>query len=176
MTTMLTMYSSANSVFPMRRKAGKEAAGVIDQPCLVVYGTAVPKHYYEALSERMLTNGFVARMIILEAGPRSPGQEPSIGESPPGVLTTAKWWADHRPGTGNLEDFHPVPTVVEHEEDAKGLLIETRLGAEAEYSKAEANGDPVGTTVWSSDTLSRNPGKLSRASPKARSRSGMPLE
>jgi hypothetical protein len=30
--TLLTMYSAANSIFPMRRKAGKEAPGVIDQP------------------------------------------------------------------------------------------------------------------------------------------------
>jgi len=58
MGTLLTMYSSANSVFPMRRKAGKEAPGAIDQPCLVVFGTAIPNHYYEALSDRMLTNGF----------------------------------------------------------------------------------------------------------------------
>ena len=73
MGTLLTMYSSANSVFPMRRKAGKDAPGAIDQPCLVVFGTAIPNHYYEALSERMLTNGFFARMIILECGKRSSG-------------------------------------------------------------------------------------------------------
>lgn len=47
---------------------------MIDQPCLVVYGTAIPTHYYEALSERMLTNGFFARMLIVESGPRSAGQ------------------------------------------------------------------------------------------------------
>ena len=148
MSTMLTMYSSANSFFPMRRKAGKESPGVIDQPCLGLYGTAIPNHYYEALSERMLTNGFFARMIILEAGPRAPGQEPSIRELPPRVLATARWWADYRPGTGNLQDWHPVPTIVEHAEQAKALLIETRLEAEGEYSKAEAASDAVGTTVW----------------------------
>ena len=31
MSTLLTMYSASNSVFPMRRKAGKEAPGVINQ-------------------------------------------------------------------------------------------------------------------------------------------------
>ncbi len=148
MGTMLTMYSSSNSVFPMRRKAGKESPGVIDQPCLVIYGTAIPNHYYQALSERMLTNGFFARMIILEAGSRAPGQEPSIRDLPPRVLATAKWWADYRPGTGNLEDWHPVPTIVAHSDEARRLLIETRLEAEAEYGKAEQVGDSVGTTVW----------------------------
>jgi len=148
MNTLLTMYSSANSVFPMRRKAGKENPGVIDQPCLVIYGSAIPNHYYEALSERMLTNGFFARMIILESRSRPEGQEPGLDPPPPRVLATAKWWADYRPGTGNLQDFHPVPTVVEHTDEGRQLLVETRLQADAEYSKAEARSDPVGTTVW----------------------------
>lgn len=148
MSTLLTMYSASNSVFPMRRKAGKEAPGVINQPNLVIFGTAIPNHYYEALSERMLTNGFFARMIILEAGPRGTGQEPVIRDLPPSVLATAKWWADYRPGTGNLENWNPVPTVIDHTDEARRLLIETREQAEAEYTAAEAKGDSVGTTVW----------------------------
>ena len=148
MSTLLTMYSSANSVFPMRRKAGKESPGVIDQPCLVIFGTAIPNHYYKALSERMLTNGFFARMIILESGPRPAGQEPGLDPPPPRVLATAKWWADYRPGTGNLEDWHPVPTVIEHSDEGRQLLIECRRLADSEYAKAEAKSDPVGTTVW----------------------------
>ena len=148
MNTLLTMYSSANSVFPMRRKAGKDAPGTINQPHLVVFGTAIPNHYYEALSERMLTNGFFARMIILECGKRSPGQEPTIRKLPARVLEVAKWWADFRPGTGNLQNWHPVPRVVPHTDEAKRILIETRLEAEEEYDRAESARDAVGTTVW----------------------------
>ena len=148
MGALLTLYSSAASVFPMRRKAGKEAPGTIDQPCLVVFGTAIPGHYYEALSERMLTNGFFARMIILECGKRSAGQEPPDDPIPERVLETAKWWADFRPGTGNLQDWHPVPRVVPQTAEAMEVLVETRLEAEEEYGKAEAVGDEAGTTVW----------------------------
>ncbi len=146
--TLLIMYSAANSIFPMRRKAGKEAPGVIDQPCLVVYGTAIPTHYYSALSERMLTNGFFARMLIVESGPRSEGQEPGIINPPPRVLATARWWADACPGTGNLERFHPQPHIVVAEDEARALLTEARQASESEYTAAEARGDPVGTTVW----------------------------
>ncbi len=148
MSTLLTLYSASNSVFPMRRKAGKESPGVIDQPNLVILGTAIPNHYYQALSERMLTNGFFARMIILEAGKRGTGQEPSIRDLPPRILETAHWWADFRPGNGNLEQWHPVPAVVEQTKQALDVLVETRVEAETEYDRAEANGDPVGTTVW----------------------------
>jgi hypothetical protein len=148
--TMLTAFSSANSVWPVRRKAGKESPGVIDQPCLVLFGTAIPNHYYEALSERMLTNGFFARMIILEAGQRAAGQEPCIRDLPPRVLETAKWWAEFQPGEyrGNLLGIHPVPLVVEHTDEARQRLIEARKEAEGEYAKAEAKSDAVGTTVW----------------------------
>ncbi len=148
MGTLLTMYSSANSVFPMRCKAGKESAGNIDQPHLVIFGTAIPNHYYEALSERMLTNGFFARMIILECGARGPGQNPKIRPLPERVLSTAKWWADFHPGTGNLEKWHPVPRIVAHTDEAMEILTQTRLEAEKEYGRAEAGGDSVGTTVW----------------------------
>lgn len=148
MGTLLTMYSAANSIYPMRRKAGKEPPGVIDQPCLVVYGTAIPTHYYLALSERMLTNGFFARMLIVESGPRSEGQEPGIIDPPARIIETARWWSEFSPGTGNLEQWHPQPRVVEADEDARRLLTEARRASEAEYAAAEARGDPVGTTVW----------------------------
>ncbi len=148
MSTLLTIYSSANSVYPMRRKAGKNSPGVIDQPCLVIFGTAIPNHYYQALSDRMLTNGFFARMIILESGPRASGQEPSIRELPPRMLSTARWWAEFQPGEGNLQNWHPIPLVVEHADAAKDVLVATRLEAETEYAAAEQRNDDVGTTVW----------------------------
>jgi hypothetical protein len=148
LSTLLTMYSSANSVYPMRRKAGKEAPGAIDQPALVIFGTAIPNHYYQALSERMLTNGFFARMMILECGQRGEGQEPKIADVPDRILTTAKWWSEFEPGGGNLGHWHPRPAVVEHDDEAKRILVEARKAAEAEYNKAESNNDSVGTTVW----------------------------
>ncbi len=148
MGTLLTMYSAANSIYPMRRKAGKEAPGVIDQPCLVVYGTAIPTHYYDSLSERMLTNGFFARMLIVESGPRAIGQEPGIINPPASIIETARWWSEFNPGSGNLEAFHPQPVIVAADEEARGLLAEARRTSETEYANSESRGDPVGTTVW----------------------------
>ncbi len=148
LSTLLTMYSSANTVYPMRRKAGKESPGTIDQPSLVVFGTAIPNHYYAALSERMLTNGFFARMMILECGQRGEGQEPKIAEVPDTIIDVARWWADYKPGGGNLGTWHPRPRIVPHDDAAKGILVEARLHAEREYAKAERKNDSVGTTVW----------------------------
>jgi hypothetical protein len=148
MGTLLTMYSASNSVFPMRRKAGQSEPGVIDQPCLVLFGTAIPNHYYAALSERMLTNGLFARMLILESGPRGAGQEPTVSDLPERVLATAKWWSDLRPGPGNLANAHPTPRVVPHTDEARALLVELRRSAEQAYGEAEGRRDAVATTVW----------------------------
>jgi len=148
MGTLLTMYSASNSIFPMRRKAGQNEPGVIDQPCLVLFGTAIPNHYYAALSERMLTNGLFARMLILESGPRGEGQEPTVSDLPDRVLAAAKWWADLRPGAGNLASAHPTPRVVPHTDEARALLVELRKDAEHAYGEAEGRRDAVATTVW----------------------------
>ena len=148
MGTLLTLYSSSNTVFPMRRKAGDAEPKTIDQPCLVLFGTAIPNHYYEALSERMLTNGLFARMIIIESGPRPQGQEPRIRPLPDRVLATARWWAAFRPGPGNVDNWHPDTRIVEHTDEARRLLIESRIESDAEYAKAEQRKDSVGTTVW----------------------------
>jgi hypothetical protein len=148
MGTLLTMYSSANSVYPMRRKAGKEAPGVIDQPSLTIFGTAIPTHYYTALSERMLTNGFFARMLIVDSGRRSAGQEPGILAPSETILSTARWWADFQPAPGNLQTHHPEPVTVSATAAARAQLVESRIAAGQHYSHAESRGDAVGTTVW----------------------------
>ena len=148
MRMLLTMYSSANSVYPMRRKAGKEPIGEIDQPCLVIFGTAIPTHYYQALNERMITNGLFARMLIFEAGRRGCGQEPGIPTLPIRVIETAKKWVNMKNDHRGFESNRTIPHTLQYSEAAKQMVIEVRKEAEVEYSKAEAAQDPVGTTVW----------------------------
>jgi len=132
----------------MRRKAGLDAPGVIDQPCLVVFGTAIPNHYYEALSERMLTNGFFARTIILDCGTRARGQSPVIRPVPNRILETADWWANFQPREGNLQNWHPVPTVVPLTDEAQKILDGARSEAEDEYAKSERLADTGGMALW----------------------------
>ena len=146
-TTLLTMYTSSAGVYPMRRMAGKGHPGEIHQPSLTIFGTAIPNHYYQALSERLLTNGFFARTIVLEAGSRADGQEPAIRDIPERIIETARWWANCR-SPGNLGWERPTAAVVPHSESAKAALVEIRRQAEHEYRKSESTSDEVGTTVW----------------------------
>jgi hypothetical protein len=111
-------------------------------------GTAVPKYYYEALSVRMLNNGFFARLIVLEAGKRGRGQTPVSRPIPETILRTARWWSDFRPGQGNRDDWHPIPVCVEATPEAEAALEEFRALADDRYAEAEDRDDPAGMAIW----------------------------
>jgi len=148
MSMLLKMYSAANSVYPMRVKAGKKDSGIIDQPSLVIFGTATPVHYYEALSTKMLDNGFLARMLILECTKRGKAQKLVPIDIPDSVKRIAKYWADFQPGTGNLSNFHPVPALVEFSGKAEDLITEFSLYADEQYELAEDKNDDAVMSVW----------------------------
>jgi hypothetical protein len=143
---LLQMYSSAASVYVMRAKAGRERT-VIDQPCLCLFGTAVPKHFYESISARLMTNGFLARLLILECGKRGTGRDDTNQPIPEAILEAARWWAEYRPG-GNLDEEHPTPRLVPHDAEANVLFRDLRLQADAEYDQCQAVNDPAGMAIW----------------------------
>jgi hypothetical protein len=147
---LLTLYTSAGDVYPIRVKANQKDAIHVDQPHLTLFGTATPQYFYESLSKRMLTNGFFARLNIIDVGKRGSGQSPgSARDLPEGILDTAKWWADFDPGTGNFLNFHPKPLVVQTTPDAAEAIDHLRLMTEREYDTAEEALDEVARTAWS---------------------------
>ena len=148
MNALLKMYTSSNAIYPMRVKAGKEH-GVIDQPCLCIFGTAIPKHYYEALSLKMLTNGFFARMLVLETRRRGQGQDAIVLSVPQAIIDAAQWWAEFQPGCqGNLGHWHPEPRVVPQDSEATAILRQLRVHADEQYALAEESDDPMGMAIW----------------------------
>jgi len=147
---LLTLYTSANDVYPIRVKAGQKETVHVDQPHLTLFGTATPQYFYESLSQRMLTNGFFARMIVIDVGKRGTGQAPgSARDLPESIVETARWWAQYRPGTGNLQEFHPVPRVVAFEPEAAEVVGQLQKMTEVEYDRAAAAGDEAACTAWS---------------------------
>jgi hypothetical protein len=149
---LLTLYTSANDVYPIRVKAGQKEAAHIDQPHMTLFGTATPQYFYEALSQRMLTNGFFARLIIVDIGKRGEGQTPgSARHLPEGILQTARWWAECQPGSrrANLLEVHPEPRVVPCTPEAKAAIDALQRQTEAEYDLAHARNDEVSRVAWS---------------------------
>jgi len=143
--TLLTIYSAANSVYPMRRKAGQKHPGCIHQPSLTLFGTAIPNHYYDALSGRLLTNGFFARTLIIESGPRGCGQDTRPTRLPAQIVDTAQQWAKRQP----LDlDARPEPAVISSTDAGAEAIMAAREQADHEYAAAEKANDDVATTVW----------------------------
>lgn len=152
MNVLLKMYTSANAYYPMRVKANREA-DVIDQPCLCIFGTAIPKHYYEALSLKMLSNGFFARMLVVEADKRGKGQDAHIQEIPESILTVARWWHQFEPGKhGNLRTWHPKPQIIPSTTAAKKVKVEFREYAEHCYDVAQRQDHQAGMAFWARAT------------------------
>ncbi len=148
MQTLLKFYSASNALYHLRVKAGQEPSH-IDQPCLSIFGTAIPQHFYESLSAKMLSNGFFARMLVLEAGRRGTGQEAATAEVPEPILVTARAWAAFTPASGaNLGQVHPSPVVVPATSAAFDLLRQIRTEADAHYAEREAAGDQMGMALW----------------------------
>jgi len=149
---LLTLYTSANDVYPMRVKAGQKEAGHIDQPHLTLFGTATPQYFYESLSQRMLTNGFFARLIIVDIGRRGEGQTPgSARHLPETILQTARWWGEYQPGNrrANLLEVHPEPHIVPCTPEAAEAVTALQRQTEDEYDQAHARNDEVARVAWS---------------------------
>jgi len=149
---LLTLYTSANDVYPMRAKAGQKEAAHIDQPHLTLFGTATPQFFYESLSQRMLTNGFFARLMIVDIGKRGEGQTPGSARGlPDQIIQTARWWAEFQPGSrrANLIDVHPEPRVVPYTTEAEAAILAFQRQAEREYDEAHERNDEVARVAWS---------------------------
>lgn len=146
MSTLLTLHSSSSTLFPLRRRAGDEdrTSKFIESPCLVLFGTAIPSHFYSALSERMLTNGLIGRTLILESGKRGEGQEPRICDPPKRVLAVAKWWADRI----RIADTSRRLTTMPSTDQAMTVFADVRRDTDARYSEASDRGEAAAATIW----------------------------
>ncbi|GIW55537.1 MAG: hypothetical protein KatS3mg082_1941 [Nitrospiraceae bacterium] len=108
----------------------------------------MPKHFYESLSSRLLTNGFLARFLVLECGARGEGRDEAVRPLPEPIREAARWWADFRPG-GNLSEEYPEPRLVPATKDATASLHAFRRRVDdTEYMACQANQDEAGMAVW----------------------------
>jgi len=149
---LLTLYTAASDIYPIRVKAGQKEPIHIDQPHLTLFGTATPQYFYESLSQRMLTNGFFARLTVIDVGRRGQGQTPgSARHLPAAILDVARWWADFQPGVrrANLLDLHPEPKVVPFAAEALEAIEAFQRMTETQYDQAEEAKDEVARTAWS---------------------------
>lgn len=149
---LLTIYSSAGGTKKMRSKAktpeDRSVFKTIDQPHLTIYGTAVPEHFYNAITETMLSNGLFARMLVLEAGKRNPGHRAKVKPIPAKILEVATYWANYTQAGGNLSQLSCTPTIIPETPQASIILEQSMRYAEGEYEKCYCKRDQAGMATW----------------------------
>lgn len=108
-TVFLRLFTSSNSVYKGEAYADVKKVPTIDQPHCVLYGTTVPKSFFESLTRESLSDGFVARMLVFEASNKDPDpQRVEKQEYPPELVEQVQWWASFRPG-GLIAQVNPQP-------------------------------------------------------------------
>ena len=149
---LLRFFSESSSAHIMRKKAlqkgQKASSSCIIQPHLTFLGTAVPKFLYQSLSERVLSNGLLARCLVLEAGERGEANEsPDESDFPERVLDDIGELK--RIGTEcDLFSEFPQPRTVPMEAAARLRVNEIRREADACYRKYEKTNSEAALALW----------------------------
>jgi len=159
---LLQLYTEADEIHVARARARDrnrkpESRGEVDQPGLVIFGTATPDCFFAALSPMLLTNGLFARAIVLDAYERGRRQRPrDMSEIPKQLIETAIWWRDYNPApvdpaTGrqpNLDEEHPTPAVIPYSDEGYSVLDDFAATADEAYNGAMRKGDHVEAILW----------------------------
>jgi len=128
-TVLMRLYSSSNSVFIQDLKAvtrpNDQPIPVIHSPNLSLAATTVPETFFAALSSASTIDGFLNRMMVVQATDDLPLlQKVAFRELPRSLVTAARVWSDFTPGEGNLASQNPIPTIVPTSSAASARLDE----------------------------------------------------
>ena len=155
---LLTLFSSSGTDYTTRLKAESPRAGsgggeVIHSPSLTLFVTAVTSRFYGSLCERALTNGFLARCLVFEAGRRG-AYNPDAGLSKNELPSDIKHKLRHLFGFArNFTDNKPVDPrdliSVPFADGADKEVQKVNIDADRLYDKAVRDGDDMGKAVWS---------------------------
>ncbi|MBC7772786.1 MAG: DUF3987 domain-containing protein [Pyrinomonadaceae bacterium] len=141
-SALMKLYSSADTVFKGKAYANSAMNKYIDQPCVSIYGTTVPQHFWAALTPESLADGFVARLSIFEGERWVPRQRTPAEAVPASILTIARWWGSFSPG-GNLQREHPQPILVPATDAANEIFDELAATVDIESRHSE-----IAAAVW----------------------------
>lgn len=108
------LYTAAGGVFLGAEYANRDGSNErrdINQPCLCVYGTTTPLHFWGALQGAHVMDGSLARFLILPSDEDYPDEnlDAGIRQPPSGLIAGLKQVAAGGNITGNLAGRMPGP-------------------------------------------------------------------
>lgn len=144
--SFMEFYSSSQHTYRGRVKANEPRRSV-KHPHVTLFGTAVPSTFYGNLTDKLLSNGLVARMIVVENGPRGQGRLPKFRAIPQGIIDAAEFWRDFRRDATE-------PLIIDYDDEAQEVFIAEQKRVDEEYDRYFANGDNNGCAIWARVTES----------------------
>ena len=162
---MLEIFTSSSSSYTIRSKAmgraelikrkkeqkekGFDSMAVdIQNPYLVIFGTAIPEMFFQSLNKRLLANGLIARCLIFEAGERGKKNHAQFISVPPPIIRQVKTILNYGQSRGNLCMEFPTPMIIQATEDAAKLLDKLDDKYDDIYSKYDKLKAIIPTAFW----------------------------
>lgn len=139
LTTMMKLYSCADTTFRGKAYSDAKRNRIIDQPCVVLHGTSVPGHFYESLTVDSMEDGFVARILVFESHELPMRQRVPEQPPPASIAEAARWWGEFEPG-GNLRREHPEPVLVPTTDEAGQIFDKFSLRVDQRMRNKKLNG------------------------------------
>lgn len=152
---MLTLYTDSGSSHSRRQLslAKLQKDGVPEYtvaPMLSIFGTAIPKQFFDSMSERMLGNGLFARCFIIPAEKRQDLQDVSYINMSDDFIDHLRGFAgswfdaakEHKWQAPKMTaDGKPEEIVVPMTEDAKELFEASRQVFDEDYNRSESTAE-----------------------------------
>lgn len=111
------LMTSAHQVYSNSATSDIKAFFTINQPHLVIFGTATPEKFWNNLSVESIEDGFMGRLLPLEVVGYGDTQEPQDIDIPTSIIDQARAWAAFAPG-GSLAAINPYPAVYDMTDEA----------------------------------------------------------
>lgn len=146
---LMKLDSCANTLYKGDAYANQKQSVVINQPHCCIYGTSVPRGFWESLTDDNVSEGLLGRMLVFEAGSRYVGIAAPKHEDPPeSILAGVRWWIDRPYGPGDVAEQNPSPVIVPYSKAAKQRLDDHMLGICSRRDKE----DDTKAALWSRAT------------------------
>jgi len=110
-------------------------------------GSAIPLQFYAGLSQSLLTNGFFARLLVIEAVDRGFGQSVTNIPLPADIAERATWWVERVPSEGNLATVYPEVYVADITPQAQALCQKVQRQCDEYYASTEPDDEPA-RALW----------------------------
>jgi hypothetical protein len=154
---MTELYTAAGGIFLGAEYANRDGSNErrdINQPCLSVYGTTTPLHFWGALQGANVVDGSLARFLILPSDEDYPDENIAVGirQAPPALIAGLQSVASgggHQKGNlaGKTADQNTAvnPTIVPMTEEARARFQAAQRRVDGGVARGKWNslhGDP----------------------------------